>query len=159
MKKHYVLFFTVFVILLSCNAPVNYEDDHAGLALRGEHRLRKVTESSKSDGSMNGSFFIFSGSIGGEEHAGPAVSFAWQTDDSTYILSTLPYDKIRIRFNEKVDTPTIKFRWRSMNSTDLIKEDMVTIMKHYVIYAMISVKKKDWPVQIHLPMNNTDTTK
>lgn len=158
MKKQlFLLAFAAFICCLSSCSSKKKEEapmSKIGVMLKGEHKLRKLTESTGSNTNVHGTFFIF-GSVSAEVTSGPIVSFAWEKDSNTYILSTLPFNKIRIKFVDKIETPTIKFRW----STDCgcaVADDIDKIMRESVIYAVISIQKEDWPQEIHLPMNKTN---
>jgi hypothetical protein len=161
MKKNYfflsiiILFFST--ILLSCNNENQTDTDVVGSTLRGTHALRKLAEMNIQDNRTKRDFFIFTGSMNVENNSSPGVSFAWEQNDSTYILSTLPLNRIRIRFNEAINTPIIKFRWYPGSPYHLIKDDMEKIMKNYIIYAVIYTKRDNWPEQIQLPMNSVDS--
>ena len=160
MKKNYFLLsLTLFFnfSLLSCNNEPAI--DLVGINLRGAHTLRKLTETNLQENKSTGQYFLFMGNMTTENNSGPGISFAWKQNDSTYILSTLPFNRIRIRFNEKMDTPIIKFRWEPSDKVGTRTDDIDYIMKKNVIYAVIYIKKENWPQQIHLPMNSADTAK
>ncbi len=119
------------------------EQSYAGITLAGDHQLRKMVNIKSTDAS--GSFFLFVGSFA--QHETLKVSFAWKLNDGTYAISTLPMDKIRVRIDNNITVPTIKFRWRSGYFREI--QDM---MDYKVIYAVITCKDSDWPQQINLPL-------
>lgn len=69
-------------------------------------------------------------------------------DNSMYAISSLPSTKIRVNFNENIEYPTIKFKWTSSDSKDIQQ-----LMDNNVLYAVITIREKDWPIDIKLPMN------
>lgn len=150
MKTNLLLLIVIICCLSSCKNESSRESK-IGLILKGNHSIRKMNETNESNKSTNSSFFIF-GSIKEKSFSGPVVSFAWELNDSTYILSTLSLNKIRIVFNEKNIVPSIKFRWNTSRS-GYSCDNMEKIMSENIIYAVISIRKEDWPQEIHLPMN------
>ena len=70
--------------------------------------------------------------------------------DGTYAISTLPLEKIRVRFDEAIKTPVIEFAWRNRVLTN-------THNPQYLLrnmdYAVVTVRESDWPVWVQLPMN------
>lgn len=156
-QSFFFLLLATICCLSSCSflSPKKEEKEwmsDVGLMLQGEHKLRKLTESTGSNTKIHESFFIFGGT-NIESTSSPIVSFAWEKDSSTYILSTLSFNKIRIKFVDKIETPTIKFRWACGRSGYTRGDDINRIMKVNVIYAVISIQKEDWPQEINLPMN------
>jgi prepilin-type N-terminal cleavage/methylation domain-containing protein len=113
------------------------EPDSAGAqVLQGEHKLRKMFPQN---------YFL---------NSGTQITFAWPLKDGTYAISTLPIEKIRVKFDQTVDAPTIKFCWTPANYA---QPDY--LMSHHVIYALITVRESDWPAQIQLPLNDSPTTR
>jgi len=120
--------------------------------LNGEHRLRKMSERREVDSSISGGFFLIIGELNASTTTRVSVKFAWEMNDGTYAISSLPLEKIRVKIDKEVATPTIKFRWRrwERHSTPQIQK----LMDDYIIYALITVKESDWPIQIKLPLND-----
>lgn len=120
--------------------------------LKGEHKLRKMTEHAKTDSTVSGGFFLIVGKFNSSTTTRLLVKFAWEMNDGTYAFSSLPLEKIRVKIDEEVATPTIKFRWRRLVGyrTPQIQE----LMDDHVVYALVTVKGNDWPVQIRLPLSN-----
>jgi hypothetical protein len=160
------------------------------------HQLRKmfvkdetVTEKEPGRGSVSGGFFLFLGGVGGEYQEGTErtyvtthVRLAWEIENSLYVISTLPLDKIRIKLTEEVNPPTIAFfldenwinqiyavqgaivenkrnqktRAVGVLETDGILKDYYTpneALSRYLAYAIITVRSADWPSNINLPVN------
>jgi prepilin-type N-terminal cleavage/methylation domain-containing protein len=118
----------------SCKA---VEPDSAGAqVLQGEHKLRKMFPQN---------YFL---------NSGTQITFAWPLKNGTYAISTLPIEKIRVKFDQTVDTPTIKFCWTYSNYATIDY-----LMAKHVVYALITVRESDWPAQIQLPLNDSPTAR
>ena len=121
--------------------------------LKGEHELRKMAERVETASRVSGSFFLVVGDFTATTKTKVLIKFAWKMNDGrTYAISSLPLEKIRVEPDEKVMTPTIKFRWRPypiLNNTPQPQE----LMDDYVVYAVITAREEDWPIQINLPLN------
>ncbi len=113
--------------------------------------LRKMAERTDASSRVYGSFFLFMGDLSATTKTTVSVKFAWEMNDGTYALSSLPLEKIRVKLDEKAAAPTIKFRWRPypLRRTVEVQE----LMDEYVIYAVVTVKESDWPVRVSLPLN------
>jgi hypothetical protein len=122
--------------------------------LGGEHALRKMAERTDINSTLSGSFFLFLGDVSGSTKTNLSVKFAWKMNDgSTWAISSLPIEKIRVRFDEKAVTPTIRFRWMPYGFSDAQPETQ-DLMEQSVKYALLTVREKDWPVGVNLPLNN-----
>ena len=133
----------VFIMVVSQACVDNRSESSVGQILAGEHQLRKMTNVTTSE--SNGSFFLFLGSFSQSESL--KVSFAWKMNDGTFAISTLPMEKIRIKINNVVATPTIKFCW-----TRSQYKNVQWAIDHHVLYAVITCKDSDWPQSISLPL-------
>lgn len=138
----------IFAVISGCQG--EQRDSPAALILQGEHQLRKVVERVESKSSFSGGFFLFVGIMEGNTESYSKVRFAWQMNDGTYALSSLPMDRVRVKIDNSVATPTIKFRWVK---TQITRID--TLMAYYVTYALVTCKDSDWPVNIRMPLNET----
>jgi hypothetical protein len=135
-------------LLLNSFACGELPPSNAESFLKGEHQLRKMVEKEELFGTMSGGFFLFMGGINGEMKSQTNVKFAWEMNDKTYAISSLPIERFRIKFDESITNLIIKFRWSRCN-----KNDLQQLMDQHVIYALVICKKGDWPVQIKLPLN------
>lgn len=156
------------------------------------HQLRKmfvadqeVTVREPSRGSMSGGFFLFIGGVSGEYKEGTTakyqvthVRFAWEIKDNTYVITTLPLEKIRIKLVEKAETPTVSFfldefkvneKFENLqyprNTYERVKQrvedNLSRILRNYynphealaqyLDYAVFTVGDGDWPKNINLP--------
>lgn len=120
--------------------------------LKGEHKLRKMTERAEVNSKISGSFFLFVGSLNGTSKTDVSVKFAWQMNDGIYAISSIPLEKIRINPDEKATIPTIKFCWRPNQVARA--SDIQKIIDNDVYYVVITAKESDWPMQVNLPLNN-----
>jgi len=117
--------------------------------LKGEHKLQKMAEQTEVNSKTSASFFLIMGDINTATKTTLSTKFAWEMNDGTYAVSSLPLEKIRVKIDEKVTMPTIKFRWaRSFH-----KGDLQQLMDNSVSYAVVTVKESDWPVQVNPPLN------
>lgn len=142
------LFLIILFFLIGCDYPP--VPDEAGKLFRGEHLLRKMVSIQDENCRMSGGFFLFVGGFDLERTNEINVKFAWQCSDGSYIISSLPLEKFRIKFDEKKKEPTIKFRWVPVYANYLTSQDL---MNGYVKYVLITCKEEDWPTDIKLPLN------
>ena len=75
-------------------------------------------------------------------------------NDGTYAISTLPIEKIRVKFDNNVTTPTVDFDSGKIRYEWENNSDLEYVINHYVNYAILTVRESDWPSQINLPFNN-----
>lgn len=116
-----------------------------GKILVGEHQLHKLGVP-KED--VVGGYFIFLG--GSDEDSGSVtVKFQWLMNDGVYAVSSLPLEKFRIKIDNSIAEPTIKFRW----SLGFQHPDIQYIMNSRIIYALLTIKESDWPVDIKISVN------
>ena len=145
---------SVAIVLLAgffmtgCSEQLPRPPSQAEQILGGEHKLRKMIERTGTNSNISGGFFLFAGALNGGTTTNVLVKFAWEMNDGTYAISSLPLEKIRVKLDEKVATPTIKFRWGSDNTSDVQH-----LMDQHVLYAVITARESDWPVQVNLPLN------
>lgn len=144
------LVLTGFWILLSWDSKQKAAREAVDVAkvsaiLQGDHPLRKITE--RTESSLAGSFFLVVGEVNGRTSS--VVKFAWKMNDGTYAISSLQLEKIRVRFDENATTPTIRFHWEQPYfATDQVQELM-----NSVLYATLTIRENDWPIQVQLPLN------
>jgi hypothetical protein len=117
-------------------------DDSVGVSLRGIHLLRRmVYKKSQTD-----SFYIVSDTTNSSVYSTFKVSFLWQMNDGTYVLSSLPANKVHFNFNSVCAKPTIKFVWQSGTSARVRSEEIQRILEDYLSYAIIDITKEDSPL-------------
>lgn len=126
----------------------------------GEHQIQKLVPTVSQEGYLSGGFFLFVGSINGSTHTEHKVKFAWKSSvDDSYILSSFPLEKIRIRFDTKIETPTVRFQ---LNCKSLECDgdwalkygygQQYVIDRGHIEYAVITVKPEHWPAKIQMPL-------
>lgn len=133
-------------------AQSNYGESQVGKILQGEHPLRKMVTKQSDKASLNGSFFLIFGEIRGQGETFTKVTFSWLMNDSIYAISSLPIEKIRIKFIQSKEAPSIKFRWRP-DDYIYYGDNLQEIMNDLIIYALVTCREKDWPAEIQLPLN------
>ncbi len=140
----------VMVFMVGCEKKTE-QPSQAEQILKDEHILRKMAERTDVNSNISASFFLFVGGFSETTKTTVSVKFAWKMNDGTYALSSLPLEKIRVKLDESTTTPTIKFRWRpwKLCRTPQVQD----LMDDYVLYAVVTVKENDWPVQVSLPLN------
>ncbi|OHA27022.1 MAG: hypothetical protein A3D52_00990 [Candidatus Taylorbacteria bacterium RIFCSPHIGHO2_02_FULL_44_36] len=192
MKKTVVLTILALVGLVGCSR----YDKNPLVEVKGfyetPHQLRKMFVEEKevivrkpSRDNLSGGFFLFIGGVSGEYKEGTTtkyqvthVRFAWEIKDNTYVITTLPLEKIRIKLVEKADTPTVSFsldefkvnkRFENLqfprdmyeNVKRRVENDLGRILRNYynphealteyLDYAVFTVGDGDWPKNINLP--------
>ena len=119
--------------------------------LKGNHSLRKLVERSETQSHASGGFFFVVGSYEANTKTQMLVKFAWQMNDGVYAISSLPLEKIRVRLDNTVKTPTIEFH--SDYGDVSTSSDLQVIIDRFVNYAVITCREADWPVKIQMPLN------
>lgn len=149
------------------------------------HQLRKIfvkdeeiTKKEPGEGHFSGGFFLLLGGASGSykegaetKYAVTNIRFAWEIKDSTYIITTLPIEKIRIKLVEEIETPNVSFFLNKFEIDKVFNEthnsegrvnlnrilknyyDPLEAFSKYLAYAVFTVKSKDWPKNINLPVN------
>jgi hypothetical protein len=195
MRKVSILAVLVVVglVMVGCNRYDQNPLDEVKGFYEGSHQLRKmfvkdekVTVKEPGRGHLSGSFFLFIGGISGDYKEGTEVKymvthvrFAWEIKDNTYVITTLPLEKVRIKLAEKVEAPTVSFflnafdvnkRFEDLrygNSDELVKKSVENglgrilrnyynpheALAQYLEYAVFTVRSEDWPASINLPVN------
>lgn len=109
------------------------DDSETGKALRGEHKLTKMFGDNKE---------LYFKQCDGQDKDGKTrtcLAFSWQTNEGGYAISLLSVLSFRTVFEDYLDQPFIKFRWKSSSDRDLTK-----VMDN-VVYAEVHCKEADWP--------------
>lgn len=152
MKRFVAMVFILMIgfFAIGCDNDRKPEVPQAEQILKGEHRLRKMAERTDVKSRTASSSFLVFGGLSTTIETNLSVKFAWEMNDGTYAISSLPIEKIRIKFDEKAIVPTIKFRWYRCH---VLCEDVQKLMNDNVSYAVVTVREEDWPVQVNLPLN------
>lgn len=145
-----VILLVVAFNIIGCGKPPR-GPSQAEQVFNGDHKLRRIAERTDINSQISGAFFMFVGGVSGSTSTSVSVKFAWQMNDGVYAYSSLPLEKIRVNPDENATTPTIKFRWRGWNYN--WAPQVQDLMDNYVTYAVITIREKDWPVQINMPLS------
>src|SRR3989344_4929536 len=150
MKNLMIAILVLLVLpLAGCSTkPYQPEPTKAERLLGGVHNLRKMSERTEVNSHISGGFFLVFGVLDGGSKTTISVKFAWQMDDGTYAISSLPLEHIRVRIDDKITTPTIEFKlWRrceDMCASDPLEE----LIRYSVEYAIVTIIESDWPIQV-----------
>jgi hypothetical protein len=150
-----------------------------------QHQLRKMfcnpevkTEPAK--GELSGGWFLFMGGVDGKytgekQYVVTNIRFAWEIENNTYTITTLPLNRVRVKLDETVKAPTVSFMvdgnaitkaYLSHSSKASCGEEYYNEFKRsvtdyysphkvfnkYLQYIVITVRPEDWPNDINLPM-------
>lgn len=98
---------------------------------------------------------------------GIRVEFEWKANNGeTYLVSSVPREKIRVQVNNNIQTPYVYFTLRCdpemfhgfggscHNVYDFMKKDLQKVFEYYVTYITFVVRKEDWPPKIAMSFNN-----
>ena len=132
---------TAMTSMLGCSEHSAKHPTQSEAIYQGSHLLRQIGQKQVTTSSWDASYFIFAGGASGQTVTDEQVSFAWLNNNGEYEFMTVPLQKIRIRLNENVITPFVRFRWKERESGRFDE----------IIYVLVTVNPKDWPVDIHIP--------
>lgn len=144
----------IFILLVGCLVGCVDQGLVPPHPLYGNHELRKMfqhTNLEHKGGSFSGFFLLGIGLASGsgeQTTKETVVTFAWKNRSEEYVVSTLPIRKIRVKFDESVTIPYVKFRWRGAP----YHYNDGNPMQH-VIYSVIVCNEKQWPSDINMPLN------
>lgn len=161
MKKILILM-TVLILLITIGCtpleetPGNGQMSITEKILSGEHLLQKMDSSKATESQSRGDFFLFAGEYKSRTDSKIKIIFSWQMNepDSIYAISSLDMTKIRIKFDNKIKSPTILFKWEQ-GCYEQSDPQIQYLMDNKVIYAIVTIQEKDWPKDIKLPINET----
>ena len=144
MKKR--LLFREFVVLMSilfvelmvisCG-PAQVDTTSCEAVFKGDHKLMCANVDSTGD---NCKYMVLAGS---------KVKFMFETNDTTYAGIYIPIEKLRVRFDESVSEPYIKFRWCSGQGMNA-KVNLQNAVDEKVVYVLMICKKEDRNIDINL---------
>lgn len=138
--KRLTLFLLAPLLLIGCSRKPQPPEPTSsyGLVLQGDHLLRQVSSFRGTDGSIEGSYFLFIGDVRGTTTETYKVTFAWQGNDGAYRYTTLPLEKVLVVPDAHIGKPFVKFRWARYDGE--------------ILYAVFGVNPKDWPEKIEMPL-------
>lgn len=79
------------------------------LGIMGEHEMRRIEQTGGASGSLNGTFFLASGSITGSYNEERRLQFYWGRNEREFFSTTLPYSKFRFLIEDTKSRPTVEF--------------------------------------------------
>lgn len=85
---------------------------------------------------------------------GNVARYMWQVNDSTNLMSTVPVNKIRVRFDEGVTEPYIKYRWGCHDGQGACP-NMQNDIDARVVYVLLVCAKKDCPPELGMATSTT----
>ncbi len=136
----------ILLCLLVLFGVVDARDDVAPL-LRGNHELRSFNVKTKTSNEWSASYFLVLGGASGSTTTETYIRFAWKNNNDEYVISNISINKIRIKIDNTIDKPYVKFRWKSAY---LSHSDMEYIIRCKVIYMVVVCKEEDYPINIDL---------
>jgi len=123
----------------------------------GNRVLRKMTNAAENKNAVSGSFFLFCGDVNATTESRTLLMFAWKMNNGSYQISSLPLTNVRVKFDDKIKSPTIRFNFKEivyLLGSGTINNTQDYIDK-YVNYAELTVKESDWAPDVQLPFNKT----
>jgi len=118
--------------------------------LRGEHTLRQISEQDVGGLKIKIKYLFMEGNFTRSSQSFTRVKFVWEMTTNEYVFSSLPIEKIRIKLDNNVEIPTIKFRWRPYNFRGT--PDIQGILDYSVIYAVVTLRSEWWPTLMEAPL-------
>lgn len=117
----------------------------------GRHLLRKFSSQEKvTPSSASASYFLVWGSASykGEEKES-YIAFSWKSKTGEYILSKVPMEKVRVKFDNSAKVPyvTISISGCEGNNPN---NDLLYIMEYRLNYVVVHCKETDYPTDINV---------
>lgn len=129
--------------------PITWDD-----ILSGNHELLSLNVTTERKSEMNGMFFII-GAVNSKSYSETLVTFSWKTINDEYIISKLPIHKIRIKIDNSVTIPYVKFRWCTPFGLNFnIDKPSERVMKEHIIYMVVVCRDEDYPFAINFYKEN-----
>jgi len=141
MRKNMLIFAMLAMMSLACNCPKSSTDD----LFRGKHSLCVPSNTPNSEDTKY--FHLCSETGVGEENC---VKYMWQQNkDSSFAVSVLRLDKVRVKFDSDAVVPYVKYRWRSTSP----KPDLQENIDDYVVYMVVVCRVDDCPAMVRNSVN------
>lgn len=117
VKPSAVVIGLLFLIILvsACASPEAKVSTNSVLFFSGKHSLQRLVQYGEVESQLGGGGFFFlgigAGSISGETKNKYSVKFAWKSnEDESFIISSIPLEKVRVKFDEKAEVPQVEFK-------------------------------------------------
>ena len=147
LKKTLLFIVLISVSIFSCNTENSEEKvSPVGKLLEGKHVLRKFKTTTEEGYKMNGSYFLFAGSVNGGTFKDSKVAFSFQLPDSTFAMAEIDFVKIRVRIDNTINQPYVTFRWQS----GIYNYSLDYIMRRHVDYMVVHCKEEDFPYEVNI---------
>lgn len=160
MRFYQYLLLAVFLGLSGCYCDGTQTINRAREVLGDEtpRELHKFVEYNSQESQTTTRFFLVFGSSNNSSQTEPMVKFSWRMSDGAYAFSTLPLEKIRVRYDESVEQPRILFKLFPADDVhndcnDSESDDIDHLIRATVSYATVFTRASDWPVNVQLPLN------
>jgi hypothetical protein len=129
----------------------------------GEARpMRHVIQTTSQNGSLDGAFFLFAGAVSGRTSTQSIVKFSWKNSDDTWIISSIPMERVRVKLQPNATTPTVSFGIYChapagegiCPADDTLESDgpQAVIDGGYVQYVTFTCRPEDWPINLQMPL-------
>ena len=161
-------FIFIMFLTLACASPEAETLTKTMMFFQGKHSLQRLVQYGSNDSKMSGGGVFFlgvgAGSISGETKTNYSVKFAWKSNiDETFVISSVPLERVRVKFDESVTVPHVEFKLWCGDYGDSFKcggsdnrllsyGQQKVIDEGYVLYVTITVKLSDWPLKIEMPL-------
>ena len=148
--------------LIGCGEP--RRDQMQKIGLLNQHNLRHMKQNNGFSGSLDGSFFLGSGSISGSINSETQLQFFWGRTPDEFIPTTLPFRMFKFVIDNARLVPTVEFvfdedflnssRWaysesHKANLNRWLDESM--IKGEYLRVVIIRISQKDLENEIFIP--------
>lgn len=149
-------------ILVGCEKEEVREKQLEDLGILGEHKLRRIEQTSGISGHVGGSFILGIGSFSGNLSSQRKLQFYWGRTADELVSTTLPYNMFRFVINETKEIPTVEFifdeKWlnskrvlytetEKSNLNWWLSDDIVRARKLRV--AVVAISRKDLEKEIY----------
>lgn len=143
--KTFLLAIIASILLFSCDWKPEQKDFET--FFKGNHELRKLSQSEKETYAISGSYFLFWGSVQGGNSSVKYIGFSWKSINDEYILSQIPVEKVRIKFDENAKIPYITFGYSPdawVGQTSTVDSHVGNVIETDINYIIIHCKQSDY---------------
>lgn len=140
------------ILLFSCNWDKEQKDFER--YFKGNKELRRISQQEvKTPQTFSASYFLFFGSA--ESSGGDKINyiaFSWKNADGEYVLSKVPIEKTRIKFDENAKTPYITFGYNDepwVGNEQSVNADINHQIEINIDYIVIHCRESDYSPNIN----------
>lgn len=154
MKKLFILILVPFIMSCTDTSLKGELAKSFNSFYEGNHTLRKFSsQEMKTASSASASYFLFWGSADYKgEGKTTVIAFSWQSKNGEYILSKIPMNKVRVKFDNQNKPPYVTFsidKYAYM-SYDLADESVDYTLQYKLNYVIIHCKESDYPTDVNI---------